>query len=199
MRTNQHAVPIGNVILIVLAIIGSLFISAIAYDEESWGDDPYSTYNILPNLKPDAPAGTDPYQGPPGYDPNRQHATPLPPLKNGIAGKVFGKREPAQPKPHQHDLSKWVEVGPRSFPASREPLFRLDDTLITTSGERLSPGFYLVKTKGLRLDQFGAIVAPPTEIGLSYQGKTRLRLPLHFYQDMSANSPIRQRPTVLPY
>ncbi|XVJ51169.1 MAG: hypothetical protein HEQ32_03415 [Vampirovibrio sp.] len=143
------------------------------YDETRWGNDPYSTYNIVPNLEKTAPKETDPYFGPPGHLKNRP--TPLPPLQKGLAGKVFGKREAPAPKVPDEVI---MQVGPRDYPASPEPLLRLETALVTPEGATLYAGVYLVHSYGLQINASGAILQPPTHLSLSYRGVLCLTLPL---------------------
>ena len=181
-------------LIVLICVMQASFADATdtnSYDPERWGDEPYSAYNITPNLEKTAPQDTDPYFGPPGHQKNRP--APLPPVQKGLAGKLFGRREAPPPKMPDSYI---VNVGPRDYPASPEPLLRLETALVTDAGVRLFPGFYLVHSHGLQLNKEGTILTAPTHLSLSYKGTICLTLPLEALAS-SGVSPIEQLPSVL--
>lgn len=182
--------------------IPSLF--AQPYDVEAWGDDPQSTYNIVPNLENTAPNGYDPYFGPPGSrKPGQAVETPSPaqkkrdkPLSKRVWWEVFKPKE-AEAPPQQIPQPAYERERPRAFQPSREPLLRLESAIVLPNGEVLPHGFYLVQTTGMKLDDYGGIVSPPQTLKLRYRGEEYLNLPLTLHQDLSATSPIEHMPTLV--
>jgi hypothetical protein len=160
------------------------------YDLDRWGDEPANGYTITPNLEKTTPQDTDPYFGPPGHQKNRP--APLQPVENTLNGKLFGKRQDPPPKVPESFI---INVGPRDYPASKEPLLRLDVALVTDAGATLYPGLYLVHTHGLQVAKDGSIQSAPTHMSLSYKGTLCLTLPLQAVPN-TRKSPIEQLPSV---
>jgi hypothetical protein len=165
-------------------------VDANGYDSQQWGDEPANGYTITPNLEKTAPQETDPYFGPPGHQKNRP--APLQPVENSLKGKLFGKRQDPPPKVPDSFI---INVGPRDYPASKEPLLRLDVALVTDAGATLYPGLYLVHTHGLQVAKDGSIQSAPTHMSLSYKGTLCLTLPLQAVSN-TRKSPIEQLPSV---
>ncbi len=165
---------------------------ATGYDADRWGSNPYQVYDIVPNLEKTTPKETDPYFGPPGHLKNRPK--PLPPVKKGLSGYLFGKREDPPPSVPE---SLIVNVGPRQYASSQEPLLRLDTPLTTSDGITLLPGVYLVHTYGAKIQANLQIENAPTHLSLSMKGKIMLTLPLERVEPASP-SPIEQLPPAKP-
>ncbi len=165
---------------------------ATGYDSQQWGETPYNGYTITPNLEKTSPKETDPYFGPPGHLKNRPK--PLPPMKKGLSGYLFGKREDPPPSVPESWI---VNVGPRQYASSQEPLLRLDTTLSTAEGVTLYPGLYLVHTYGGKIQPNLQIEKAPTHLSLSVKGTLVLTLPLERVE-LASPSPIETLPPAKP-
>lgn len=136
-----------------LVLAGNLLIPVNLSWSEEEGQDWYDYYSeldddanqadtLLPPPTRETHQGS-PYEGPPGYNPDR---TPGPGKK--VARKhwwQFWKKETIiKPPPEE----KIVDVGPREFPAAKEPLLRWPMPWRSANG-LIKPGLYLIQVNPL--------------------------------------------------
>jgi hypothetical protein len=142
-----------QVLLLILIVnsTGIVFLSS-----ETWAQAnkaPTSTswqhYPVYPadedNPLIDAPTRNNnqgsPYEGPPGFNPDRKKQPP----KQVKTGKWWQFWKPAEViRPPDEEMV--VEVGPREFSSSPEPVLRLPVALRNLEGQAVLPGMYLVET-----------------------------------------------------
>ena len=84
-----------------------------------------------------------PYEGPPGYNPDKgPDPKPKPKRKWWEFWKLFMTQADPEPTPTEEQL---IDVGPREFDASPEPLLRWPRVWKTSNGS-LPPGMYLIRS-----------------------------------------------------
>lgn len=133
---------------LILLVVASLLPFAIpTHAETDWSqyatlDDEQTPDSLIaaPNRDPNQPS---PYQGPPGYNPDRPPTPKAKPKRKWWEfWKLFMPQADPEPTPTEEQL---LEVGPREFDASPEPLLRWPKRWRTGQG-LLSPGLYLLES-----------------------------------------------------
>jgi hypothetical protein len=126
-----------------------------------------------------------PYEGPPGYNPDR---VPGPGKKLGRKSKwkIWEPEQVVKPPPEE----VVVNVGPREFPPSPEPLLRLSQRWRTEQGVLLLPGLYLLQSMALGPAATAANGSklPPKAIQLNVKQASRVlwQVPLALLSDKEA-------------